>query len=169
MLKIFLSSTFRDLKDIRSEILKKLDSVFEGVGMEKFRPDGETSHKNCIDDLKESDIVVFLISPYYGSLIEVCELKDNCKVDDCPMKISYTHCEYKTTLAEGIPHQTYKVLEGWDAPDVQKDPLKMSNILIYIKLYCELLILMEISQIFKKIIKYFFVILYIINEIQQEV
>jgi len=121
--------------------------------MEKFIPDGETSHKNCIDDLKESDIVVFLISPHYGSLIEICELKDNCKADDCPMKmgfenclkedcpmrpeiescpaddcpmkISYTHCEYKTTLAEGIPHQTYKVLEGWDAPDVQNDPLKM--------------------------------------------
>ncbi len=129
MLKIFLSSTFRDLKDTRSEILNKLNSVFEGVGMEKFIPDGETSHKNCIDDLKESKIVVFLISPYYGSLIDVCELKEDCKAD-CPMKtgkgqISYTHCEYKTTLAEGILHQTYKVLEGWDAPDVQKDPLKM--------------------------------------------
>ena len=86
MLKIFLSSTFRHLKDARNEILHKLDSVFEGVGMEKFIPDGETSHRNSINDLKESDIVVFLISPYYGTLIDACELKNDCKSHDCPMK-----------------------------------------------------------------------------------
>jgi len=121
MLRIFLSSTYRDLKDPRSKILNKLNSVCEGVGMEKFIPDGETSHKICIDNLKESDIVIFLISPYYGSLIDVCELKDNCKAE-CSMKtgkerISYTHCEYKTAIAEEKLHQTYKVLEGWDVQD----------------------------------------------------
>ena len=36
MIKIYVSSTFRDLKEIRSEILDKLDSVFESVGIEKF-------------------------------------------------------------------------------------------------------------------------------------
>jgi len=124
MLNIFLSSTYRDLKDSRREILNKLDSVFEGVGMEKFIPDGETSHKKCIQDLKKSDIVIFLLSSNYGTLIEVCELKENCKAE-CPMKtgegqISYTHCEYKTTISEGILHQTYFIKKEWDAFDVKK-------------------------------------------------
>jgi len=131
MLKIFLSSTFRDLEDARSKILKKLDSVFKGVGMEEFIPDGNTSQKICIADLKKSDIVIFLISPYYGSTIDVCELKEECKAD-CPMKtgvgrISYTHCEYKTTIAEGIPHQTYLVENGWDTPDIQEKILQFRN------------------------------------------
>lgn len=130
MLKIFLSSTFRDLQDARREILTKLDAVFEGVGMEKFISDGKTSHEICIGDLKKSKIVVFLLSSNYGSLIDTCQLKQECKVD-CIMKkgegegyqISYTHCEYKTTLAQGILHQTYKVLDGWETqirPEVKQ-------------------------------------------------
>jgi len=121
MLKIFLSSTFRDLSDPRANILDKLDAVFEGVGMEKFIPDGKAPHEICIGDLKRSDIVIFLLSSEYGSLIKDCKLKENCKAE-CPMKtgeghISYTHCEYKTTNAEGILHQTYKMLKGWDTQD----------------------------------------------------
>ncbi len=124
MLKIFLSSTYQDLGEARSEILKTLDSAFEGVGMEDFIPDGTSSHEICINDLKKSDIVIFLLSSNYGSLIDECQLKEQCKAD-CVMKkgtgdgyrISYTHCEYKTTVAEGILHQTYKVLDGWDTQD----------------------------------------------------
>ncbi|MHA1931110.1 MAG: tetratricopeptide repeat protein, partial [Promethearchaeota archaeon] len=121
MLKIFLSSTYQDLGEARSEILKQIDSAFAGVGMEDFIPDGTSSHENCISELKKSKIVIFLLSSNYGSLIDTCKLKEGCKAD-CIMKkgegeghrISYTHCEYKTTIAEGILHQTYKVLDGWD-------------------------------------------------------
>lgn len=128
MLKIFLSSTFRDLKDPRLEILKKLNSVFDGVGMEEFIPDGSYSQEVCIGNLKkmkEDGIVIFLISPYYGSLMESCSLKDACKAE-CPMKIgkgrvSYTHCEYKTTIAEGILHQTYLTESNWDDPKIKEE------------------------------------------------
>jgi len=58
MLKIFLSSTFRDLKDTRSVILKKLDSVFKGVGMEEFIPDGSNSQEVCIGNLKKMEIII---------------------------------------------------------------------------------------------------------------
>jgi len=124
MLKIFLSSTYQYLGQARSEILQQIDSAFAGVGMEEFIPDGTSSHENCINELKKSKIVIFLLSSYYGSLIDTCQLKEECKAD-CIMKkgegegyrISYTHCEYKTTLAEGILHQTYKVLDGWDAQE----------------------------------------------------
>ncbi|GAF81093.1 unnamed protein product, partial [marine sediment metagenome] len=130
MIKIFLSSTYRDLAEYRAKILDKLDTVFDSVGMEEFIPDGKTSHEICIGDLKKSDIVIFLLSSNYGSLIDVCRLKEECKAE-CPMKtgeghISYTHCEYKTTIAEGLLHQTYKVLKGWDTQD-KKEALQFEE------------------------------------------
>jgi len=99
--------------------------------MEQFIPDGSNSQEVCINSLKTSDVVIFLISPYYGSLMDRCSLKEVCKAE-CPMKtgegeghqISYTHCEYKTTIAEGILHQIYIVGEGWDSPDVKKEALQ---------------------------------------------
>ena len=134
MLNIFLSSTFRDLKDTRTEIIRKLDSVFEGVGMEKFIPDGSSSQEVCIGNLKKmryNGVVIFLISPYYGSLINSCSIKEDCKAE-CPMKagegqISYTHCEYKTALAEGILHQTYLVEAEWDDSDLRNELMQFKN------------------------------------------
>lgn len=127
MLNIFLSSTYRDLYNPRLKILDRLDAAFEGVGMEKFIPDGSSSQEVCISNLKKSDIVIFIISPYYGSLMENCSLKDQCQAE-CPMKkgegkISFTHCEYKNTIAEKKLHQTYLVLEGWDALNISREAL----------------------------------------------
>ncbi|MHA2001214.1 MAG: tetratricopeptide repeat protein [Promethearchaeota archaeon] len=131
MLKIFLSSTYRDLAEYRSEILDKLNTAFNGVGMEQFVPDGSNSQEVCISYLKKADVVIFLISPYYGSLMDTCSLKEECKAE-CTMKtktgkISYTHCEYKTTIAEGILHQTYLVGTGWDDPKVKKEALQFRD------------------------------------------
>lgn len=85
MLKIFLSSTYQDLEQASSKILQQIDSAFAGVGMEEFIPDSTSSHENCITELKDSKIVIFLLSSKYGSLIEICELKEDCKAD-CIMK-----------------------------------------------------------------------------------
>lgn len=117
MLRVFLSSTFRDLKGERRLLLDSLNQALSDVGMENFIPDGRTSHEISIEALRKSDVAIFLISPYYGSLIEECEIKD-CKAD-CPLKnksgsISYTHCEYKIALAENKPHQAYIVDVDWD-------------------------------------------------------
>ena len=143
MLKIFLSSTYRDLAEYRSKILEKLNAAFEGVGMEQFIPDGSNSQEVCIGNLKkmkENGIVIFLISSYYGSLMNKCSLtlKEQCKAE-CLMKtgfpippenrISYTHCEYKTTVAEGILHQTYFIEKGWDdiPADIKKQALEFKE------------------------------------------
>ncbi len=117
MLRVFLSSTSRDLKGERRELLENLNQILSEVGMENFIPDGRTSHEISIEELRQSDIAIFLISPYYGSLIDECRIKD-CKAD-CPLKdksgrISYTHCEYKIALAENKPHQAYIVDVDWD-------------------------------------------------------
>ena len=117
MLRIFLSSTFRDLKDERRVLLDELTRALDDVSMENFIPDGRDPHHACIEELRKSDIAIFLISPYYGTYMDECKI-DNCTAD-CPMKngsgkISYTHCEYKICLADGKPHLTYLVDKDWD-------------------------------------------------------
>ena len=124
MLSAFLSSTFRDLKRERGELLDQLDEALKDVGMEDFIPDGRTSQEIALENIIKSDVVIFLISPYYGTLIDECKIK-NCKAD-CPMKdgsskISYTHCEYKFALAEGKLHQSYLVDEDWEIVSKVKD------------------------------------------------
>lgn len=116
LLKVFLSSTFRDLQDERQELIQKLNQAINPIGMEFFIPDGKTSQEIALLDensgLKNSDIVIFLLSPYYGSDITECKISD-CKAD-CPLKekgskkkISYTHCEYKFAKAENKPILVY--------------------------------------------------------------
>ena len=125
MLKIFVSSTSRDLKEFRETLLDEIGKALDGVGMEFFVPRGEGSQKDSIAYLKSCDVVIFLITPYYGSLMKICTLKESCKAVDCPMRreegqISFTQCEYKTTIAEGILHQTYLIEKDWDLIDYLK-------------------------------------------------
>ncbi|MFX1476840.1 MAG: tetratricopeptide repeat protein [Promethearchaeota archaeon] len=131
-----MSSTSRDLKEFREVLLEEIGKALDGVGMEFFVPKGVSSHKDCIDYLKRCDIVIFIITAYYGTLIENCILKEDCKAK-CPMKegsgrISYTHCEYKTTIAEEILHQTYFLEKDWALiEDLQKfspDELYINNL-----------------------------------------
>jgi len=124
VLRVFLSSTFRDLKGERRELLDQLDKALKDVGMEDFIPDGRKSQEIALENIIKSDVVIFLISPYYGTLMDECRIK-NCKAD-CPMKdgsnkISYTHCEYKFALAEGKLHQSYLVDEDWEIVSKMKD------------------------------------------------
>jgi tetratricopeptide (TPR) repeat protein len=126
MLNVFVSSTFRDLKEERKRLLDKLEPALNGVGMEiNFVPDGHTSQEIGIDNLRNSDSVIFLISPHYGSLLNECTIAD-CPVEDGPLKtgqgkISYTHCEYKVALAEKKPHQAYLVERGWEVLEELKE------------------------------------------------
>ncbi len=122
MLKVFIGSTCRDLKDERRQILEKLESSLYGVGMETFIPDGRSSQEIGIEALRCSEIAIFLISPEYGSLIDDCKIKD-CKSMICPMKnkkekISYTHCEYFMALAEGKPNQAYVIGKDWEVIEI---------------------------------------------------
>lgn len=87
MIRVFVGSTFRDLEKERTLLREKLNLALVDIGMEDFIPDGKTSQEIGIDELGKSDIAIFLISPYYGSFIKECKVKD-CKVD-CAMKKRY--------------------------------------------------------------------------------
>nr|MDO8083118.1 DUF4062 domain-containing protein [Candidatus Freyarchaeota archaeon] len=118
ILKVFLSSTFRDLREMRGQLLDRLVSALKGAAMEIFVPSGDTSQRTALKELKESNTVIFLISPNKGTDIPECELKGQCKAD-CEMKngeekISYTWCEFRFALAENKPHSTYIIDEGWE-------------------------------------------------------
>jgi hypothetical protein len=120
ILKVFLSSTFKDLQPMREKLIERLDGALMSAAMEKFIPTGETSQKIALEELKESDLAVFLISPYYGTDISTCEFISECQAD-CGMKskakkekISYTWCEYRFARGLNKPHFTYILDEGWD-------------------------------------------------------
>ena len=106
------------LEPAEFRVIGELDTALKMSGVSSFIPDGLTSHEIRINNLKTSDFAFCLIFPHYGSLMNECSLKDDCKAV-CPMKtgesrISYIHCEYKTIIAEGILHQTYMINEDWD-------------------------------------------------------
>ncbi|MDY6959915.1 MAG: DUF4062 domain-containing protein, partial [Halobacteriota archaeon] len=131
MLRVFVCSTFKDLKGERRQLLEELDEALTGVGMERFIPDGRPSQVVGIDNLEKNDIAIFLISPNYGSLLKDCKIQD-CD-PDCPMlkdngAISYTHCEYYAArFKEGKPHQTYIVDSGWDDPGISSNALEFKE------------------------------------------
>jgi tetratricopeptide (TPR) repeat protein len=135
LIKVFVSSTFRDLKDERELIFGELNQALLPIGMEFFIPDGKTSQEIALLDkdqgLINADHVIFLISPRYGSLLDECKLKERCKAN-CPMKtgisnpISYTHCEYKFAKAENKNCQVYLYdKDGWELVKILQNMKKL--------------------------------------------
>jgi tetratricopeptide (TPR) repeat protein len=106
ILKVFISSTYRDLKDIRKLIIDRLEKSLTPVAMETFVPVEKTPHEEAIRYLEESDICIFIIGDYYGSIINECKIR-NEKCGDCKGKISYTFCEYLRASHLGKPCMVY--------------------------------------------------------------
>jgi len=127
LLNVYISSTYRNIAEYRSKILDKLEAVFEDIGIETFIPNGSTSQETCISNLKQSDMVIFIISPAYGTILYECLCRENCQVK-CLMKskdskITSTLCEFNIAKVEGIPHQTYLVLKDVEEARLRKGTL----------------------------------------------
>jgi hypothetical protein len=91
-MKIFVSSTYRDLKRDRAavaEALNRLDGV-KAVRMEDFFATYHPPIKECLDRLAECDAVVLLLGSRYGSL-------------DPERGLSVTEVEYRTAQDLGLP------------------------------------------------------------------
>ncbi len=119
MLNIFVSSTYRDLSEKREALITRLNSSLNSIGMEFFIPDGATSQIAAISNLKKANIVIFLLSSYYGTLMNECEIIDCIHKNECEIKegdkISYTHCEYNNIINSEIPSLTYRIEENWNS------------------------------------------------------
>ena len=110
-LKIFISSTYEDLKDCREYVikeLKKLEPILTPICMEGFHSTDEIPHEVCIKRLNDSDIYILVIGDYYGSKIGKCKIKEKfgCKAK-CNGNISYTHCEYRYAKSKNMPRMCF--------------------------------------------------------------
>ncbi len=107
-IKIFISSTYGDLKNIRKKIIdeiKQYSPFLEPIYMESFLPDNKRSQKTSIEYLEKSDVYLLIMGKNYGSTIKNCEV-DNCLAKEkCERKgISYTHCEFRyATMGKNTP------------------------------------------------------------------
>ncbi|MCF2144096.1 MAG: DUF4062 domain-containing protein, partial [Candidatus Heimdallarchaeota archaeon] len=114
LIRVFLSSTFRNLEELRKKLIEKFGRGIITVCMERFVPNGTLSQEVSLEDLKSSEIAIFLFDKRYGSPIKNgCQYLATCPSTACIVKrqpnkkISYTHCEYLYTLAMEKPHWCY--------------------------------------------------------------
>jgi tetratricopeptide (TPR) repeat protein len=116
MFRIFLSSTFRDLKVARAKIKQSLTDSLVIVGMEEFIPSEKTPHETSIRELNKCQIYILLMGYRYGSIISQCRVKEKklicCRKDrKACNKISYTQCEYENAIGRDMPRMAI-ALEG---------------------------------------------------------
>ncbi len=90
MKKIFISSTYIDLKDERKAAMEVVDRSHHAVAMEKFFAEDHQSKDVCLGKLYECDALVLILGERYGTV-------------DPDEKVSITEFEYTTAKALGIP------------------------------------------------------------------
>ena len=94
-MKIFVSSTYLDLKKYRAEAKKAIEeSGNEFVGMETFQSHTHEPTEFCPGRVEECDALVLLVAYRYGNIPE-------------GEKISITHLEYEHALRNKIPVRVY--------------------------------------------------------------
>ena len=90
MKKIFLSSTYIDLKDFRKAAIEVLDRDYHAVAMEKFFAENHQAKDVCLRKVQECDALVLLLGDRYGTV-------------DPIEHVSITEVEYTTAKALGLP------------------------------------------------------------------
>ena len=98
-LKVFISSTCHDLRDLRSELRQFLESNGMSVSLSEdpqspFIVDPlENSIDSCLNNLSTSDVVVCIIDRRYGGVIKTGEYRE----------LSATHAEIQRARAQNVP------------------------------------------------------------------
>jgi len=100
-MKIFISSTYTDLRQHRRVLIDSLlalDSAFEILAMEYFGDDPSSSIKLSRSKVKDADIYLGVFGWRYGTV-------------DRATKMSVTEIEYRTALASRLPSYNYLLSE----------------------------------------------------------
>lgn len=96
---VFLSSTFFDLIDYRSQVWDRLSKQnYQILGMEKFGARSEKPLSTCMSELEKARVYIGIIGMRYGS-IETGSQK------------SYTQLEYEHAVSRNIPALIYMIDE----------------------------------------------------------
>src|SRR4051812_18156440 len=93
-MKVFLSSTFADLKDHRQAVFEEIQYECDVLRMEDFGSSGLAPLEYCLGLAEEADLFVLLIGYRYGSR-------------DAAAGISYTEAEYEHAKTHGRPVHGY--------------------------------------------------------------
>ena len=95
-LRVFISSTMKDLANERDAVCRKLESFnFTPVNAEGWLPDGSKSWNRIVAELEESDLFVLLLGDSYGWVP-----KTGAKSE---LQMSVTEIEYREAREQGIP------------------------------------------------------------------
>lgn len=118
-MKVFISSTYEDLKEERKEAIEYIDRIGNSVAMEKFFASDHKSKETCLRKLQECDAAVLILGFKYGSMDEV-------------ERISITEIEYTTAKTLGLPVLAF-LKRGQDSkwrPE-EPDPEKRAKLLSF--------------------------------------
>ena len=97
--KVFISSTFRDLRSHREEIWKRLQNIeIDILGMEMFGARKSTPIETCLDEVEKSDIYIGIISLRAGTIHPT-------------LGKSYTELEYEKALSLNLEIWIYLIDE----------------------------------------------------------
>ena len=85
-MRIFLSSTYEDLKAERSAAIEILERISEVCAMEKFFAANHRSRDECLRRLRKCDAIITIVGDRYGSIDEatqesITENEFNCAED----------------------------------------------------------------------------------------
>jgi hypothetical protein len=105
---VFISSTYRDLKEEREKVIEVVDKVCNAIGMEKFLPDEKSTLKVCLEYLEKCNIYIGIIGSSYGSIIPEDQLKEVEGENYEKYKgLSFTHYEFRKAGELGIPRAVF--------------------------------------------------------------
>ncbi|MFM9884730.1 MAG: DUF4062 domain-containing protein [Burkholderiales bacterium] len=113
MAKIYLSSTYQDLKEYREEIYKALRQLqHDVIGMEDYLAEGSRPLAKCLSDVVACDLYIGVFAFRYGYVPDEPANPD---------KLSITECEYRQAVATSKECLIFLVDENADWPVKQTD------------------------------------------------
>lgn len=126
--RIFVSSTFYDLKYVREDIANFIKAHdFEPIMFEDgdigYTP-GRALDKSCYETMHSSDMVILIIGGNYGS--PSSDDSNSAEDEKFDEYISITHKEFKTAVEEGIPVFTFiesSVYAEYSVYELNKDEI----------------------------------------------
>ena len=114
MKKIFISSTYIDLRDERKAAIEVVDRDHHAVAMEKFFAEDHQSKDVCIGKLHDCDALVLMLGERFGTI-------------DPDEKVSITEFEYTTAKTLGIAVFAFLKTRSdgsWQSTEIEADQIK---------------------------------------------
>ena len=115
-MKIFISSTYEDLKAERKEAIATIDRIGQAIAMEKFFSSNHQSKSVCLSKMQQCNALILILGFRYGYV-------------DSEENISITEIEYNTAKSLGLPIFVFikkkDEKQGWAT--LETDPGRMAK------------------------------------------